>query len=120
MALHLDHHQLRGLADTQFGQRMAQVLATVDPAAPAALQTPDGQAMLWQLVQRAQGHGLHAELDIGRYLVCAWLLGPDFDTRLPAMQQILAEPRLSPSQRADAIERLAGTVMDTLRQGAAA
>jgi hypothetical protein len=52
-----------------------------------------------------------------RFIVTAWLLGLDFDTRLPAMREILAEPRLSSTQKMDAIEALTTTVLNGLYQG---
>jgi hypothetical protein len=115
--MRISHHQMAGMADTSFNERMVQVLAAADPKAPAELRSEAGQRMLNQLVERARAHGLQSELDVGRFIVTAWMLGPDFDTRFPAMREILAEPRLSPTQKADAIETLTTTLMNNLQQG---
>jgi hypothetical protein len=108
--------QMAGLGDTSFHERMVQVLGAAYPAAPAELRSAAGQRVLQQQVERARLHGLQSELDIGRYIVTAWALGPDFDTRFPAMREILAEARLNPTQKADAVETLTLTLMTQLQQ----
>ncbi|EHR70166.1 hypothetical protein BurJ1DRAFT_1294 [Burkholderiales bacterium JOSHI_001] len=115
--MHINPDQMARLADTSFNERMVQVLAAADPKAPAELRSEAGQRTLNQLTDRARAHGLQSELDIGRFIVTAWVLGPDFDTRFPAMREILAEPRLSPTQKADAVETLTTTLMNNLHRG---
>ena len=116
MQFHAD--QIDRLSELQFRERLIQVLSAIDPSAERELHSPAGLSQLDALIARARGYGLLAELDIGRFVVTAWLLGLDFDQRFPAMQEILTEPRLSPTQKADAIEQLCTTVLDRLHQGA--
>ena len=40
-------------------------------------------------IERAQGYGVKSEQDIADYVVTAWLLGIDFDTRFPAANEVL-------------------------------
>lgn len=114
MGLVLSTRQVDALAVDGFLDRVADVIATGDPTAPRALRTPDGRAALRDQYDKALAHGMTTELDCGRYIVTAWLLGPDFDSRLPAMAEILAEPRLTPTAKADALERVTGALFAIL------
>jgi len=115
--MQFDAAQVDRLADLHFRERVIQILSSVEPDASAELRSPSGLHQLDMLMARARSHGLSAELDLGRFIVTAWLLGLDFDTRFPAMREILAEPRLSPTQKMDAIEALTTTALNGLYQG---
>ena len=69
--------------------------------------------------RKAAGYGLTAELEIARYVIAAWLLGADFDTRFEAIAQILATDRMSPAGKAEAIERISLAVLGSLEAGRA-
>lgn len=114
MSLVLSTRQIDSLAVDAFLDRVAEVIASADPAAPRVLGTPEGRATLRAQADKALAYGLTTELDCGRYIVTAWLLGTDFDSRLPAMAEILAEPRLTPTAKADALERITGALFATL------
>jgi hypothetical protein len=97
--------------------KVSSLLIEADPKAATALASPEGKKILRQQFEKAQGYGLTSELDIGRYLITAWLMGLDFDTRFPAMQEILTAPRGSSEQKAEAIEKVSIALFKTL-QGA--
>lgn len=111
--------QLDSMGEERFLNRMVDILAEDDPSAPKTLNTPEGRSVLRQQYEKAQAYGLVTELDAARYIITAWTLGIDFDTRFPAMREILTAPNLTPSQKADAIEQVTKALMETLRQGAA-
>jgi len=115
--MQFDAAQIDRLADLHFRERIIQLLSGIEPDAAQELRSPSGLCQLDALLARARAHGLSAELDLGRFIVTAWLMGTDFDTRFPAMREILAEPRLSPTQKMDAIEALTTTVLNGLYQG---
>lgn len=115
--MRISQAQLDQLADARFLDRLVGILAESDPGAGEALRTPEGKRILRQQYDKALTYGLVTELDAARYVITAWLLGTDFDTRFPAMREILGEPRLSPSQKAEAIERVSTALLQTLRQG---
>ena len=115
--MQFDAAQMDRLAELHLRERLIDALCSVEPDAEAELRSPSGLRQLDTLMARARRHGLSAELDIGRFIVTAWLLGPDFNTRFPAMREILAEPRLSPTQKMDAVEALTTTVLNSLHQG---
>lgn len=117
--LNLTTAQVSDLADQRFERRLIQVIGEVDPSASAVMSSPEGLAMLRMQCRRARGFGMRSERDIGRYVVTAWLMGPDFHTDMPAMAEVLASDRLSPALKAEAIERISTAVLFELRQGRA-
>lgn len=106
------------MAEDAFLQRVAVAIGESDPTALAELTTPEGRRVLREQYDKAHTYGLTTELELGQYIVTAWLLGTDFDTRFPAMQQILTHPTMTPSQKAEAIEQTTVTVLEMLQAGA--
>lgn len=117
MTLQFSSAQLDQLAESRLESHLKSFLlaGAADPEATRAeLASPQGTAMLRQQVARARGHGLSAELDVARYVIAAWLLGPEFDTRLPAMAQVLGDSRWTAAQRAESVERTATALLAAL------
>ncbi|MBL8484763.1 MAG: hypothetical protein JNJ60_21390 [Rhodocyclaceae bacterium] len=119
MALTLVPQQLEALAQERFLDRVVGVLERAYPDSSEDLHSSATRAALRDLYEKSQRYGFSSELDIARYLITAWLLGVDFDTRFPAMAQILAAPSMTASQKADAIERVTTTLLDLLAAGGA-
>jgi len=107
------------MSDLHFERRLIKVISEVDPTAADALSSPEGLVMLRLQCRRARSFGMGTELDISRYVVTAWLMGPDFHRRFSAMAEVLASDRLTPTRKADAIERISTAVLFELRQGRA-
>jgi hypothetical protein len=116
--LSISQEAMDRMGEAAYLERIIQGIASSDPAADAELHTPEGRRELCEQFEKAHTYGLTTELELGRYIVTAWLLGTDFDTKFPAMQQILTHPEMSPSQRAEAIEQTAIVFLETLRDGA--
>ena len=104
--MRLDADQVAELAERRFEKRLIELLIAGDPAAGAALSRPEGLPELRAQIARARSHRVLGELDIARYVITAWTLGADFDERFPAMAEILQTNRLTPTQKADALERV--------------
>ena len=118
MPLTVHPHQFQHLGESHFVNKLRGILleGASDPAATRAeMASPQGEAALRAQIASARRHGMASELDIARYVITAWLLGPDFDTRFPAMAEVLASDRLTPSQKAEALERITETLLATLR-----
>ena len=116
--MQLDADQVAELAERRFEKRLVELLIAGDPAAGAAFSSPEGLPELRVQIAKARSHGMLGELDIARYVITAWTLGPDFDERFPAMAEILQTDRLTPTQKADAIERVCVEVLAGLQAGA--
>lgn len=78
--------QMDRMATESFLERMISAIAESEPTADAELHSPDGKRILHEQFEKAHLYGLSTELELGQYIVTAWLLGTDFDTRFPAFQ----------------------------------
>lgn len=114
MSFVISREQLNSLSNQRFEQRLAQLLRKSDPAGSSVLDTPEGARLLRQQGEKARHYGLGTELEVAQYVISAWLLGPSFDTELPAISEILNTGRLSPPQKAEAIERVCLTLLAQL------
>ena len=67
-------------------------------------------------VEKARSYQLTTEQEIATYVTCAWLLGQDFDTELPAAQEMLSSP-YSPEDKATWLSQWTEAMFETLQQG---
>ena len=109
--------QLGQLATERLLDRIVDILCATHPDARPQLISEPGRRVLREQYGKANGYGLSSELDAARYVITAWLLGTDFDTRFPAMQEILRDASLSPERKADSIEGFSVTLLETLQAG---
>jgi len=112
--LTLSGRQVETLGVDGFLRKMVRILSQSDPKAGPVLGTAEGKQALRQQYDRARAYGLETERDLGRYILTAWTMGIDFDRRFPAMAQILNDPALTPTERAEAVERTALTLFALL------
>ncbi len=54
-------------------------------------------------IGRARCHGLNDERSVATYVYAAWLLGEEFDRRIPAVAQILDERHMKSADKAAAL-----------------
>lgn len=101
------------MASSAFCQRMTRLIAEIDPDAKGEIDTAEGAAILTEQLDRAGSYGLVSELDAGRYVIAAWLLGRDFDTEMPAAAALLTDPAMTGRRRGEALERLVRETFDT-------
>ena len=113
--LAFSEEQFDGMALESFLERVIGILAEADPDAESQLRTAEGQRILHEQYEKALHYGLGTELEAAQYILTAWLLGTDFDTRFPAMQEILTHPKLSASQKANGIEQTATMLLELLK-----
>lgn len=120
MSMQISAPQMRQWGERHFERRLIHVVAQGDPAALQTLRTPEGRTQLRQQIANARAYGLTSELEVSRYVITAWVMGLDFDTRLGAYREFLTAPQLTPAQKGEALERITRAVMQELTQGAAA
>ncbi|MEP6502349.1 MAG: hypothetical protein ABJD97_03395, partial [Betaproteobacteria bacterium] len=77
-------------------------------------------AEIQRQLQRALGYGLADERSAATYVHSAWLLGLEFDQRIPGLRQILVDPDLPGTRKADALNDFSRTVFTTLGGAAGA
>jgi hypothetical protein len=66
---------------------------------------------------KAQHYGLNDEHSAATYVYTAWLMGEEFDTRIPAVAQILADRRMKSTEKATALANFSRLVFRTLSGG---
>ena len=69
---------------------------------------------------KARHYGLTDEHSAATYVYTAWLMGDEFDTRIPAIAQILDDKRMKAAEKAKALGNFSRLVFRTLSGGAAA
>ena len=76
--------------ERDFGRRLIEFLA-VD--FPEMRQAPHRQMIgfVRQQIERARSYGLETERDLATYAAVAWVMGADFDTAYPYVQQVLQD-----------------------------
>jgi hypothetical protein len=68
---------------------------------------------------KARQYGLNDEFSVATYVYTAWLMGEQFDTRIPAVAQILGDKQMLAPDKARALGNFSKLVFRTL-SGAAA
>ena len=111
--------QFDQMASERFLDRVIEILCASYPDARSSLSSEMGRAALREQYSKAIGYGLSPEASAARYLITAWLLGPDFDTRFPAMHEVLSDPSIAPWRKAESIESFAVTLLEMLQAGRA-
>ncbi len=115
--LTLTSHQLDLIGDSRFRSRLGDLLLESVPDSRGVINTPEGQLTLREQCAKARSYGLSAELDVANYVISAWMLGVDFDTRFPAMHEILLSPQLTASEKASLITQVTSVVLSELEKG---
>ena len=111
--------QLESSSNRRFEQTLTQIICQHTPDGKGAVDTPAGQKILEQQIQKARSYGMRSELEIANYVIAAWLLGPDFDHRFPAMSEILHADTLPPLKKAEALEKVCMVLFTQLQSSGA-
>jgi hypothetical protein len=108
--------QWNQLGQRNFESRMVSILRDHFPVQTAAFSDEQLAAPMPALVERAARYGLVDEQSAAIFVLNTWLLGPDFDQRIPGLQQILDSKQLSPGTKADALTNFSITAFHELEQ----
>jgi hypothetical protein len=108
------------LGHASFDSRLIALIRANHPEQAAPVSDAAFKIELRRQVHRARRYGLADEQSVATYAYTAWLLGPDFDERVPALAQVLAAPTLSPPAKAQALDNFVQTVFHALDRHARA
>lgn len=100
-------------SEERFADRLVSFLQSQFPDAAAEPRGRLKPAVVDQ-VARARGHGFTTEAQLSVYVTTAWLLGPEFDTKLPPVEQALASTLDTPQDKAAWLERWTMKLFRTL------
>ena len=108
---HLQH--LRRARDVDFSVRLAESLARqFSDAAKVPRETlVDG---IGQQIDTARAYGLTTERQLYDYVVSAWMLGGNFDTRFPAAKRVLNADDYSPNEKTRWLKQWTRTIFKKL------
>jgi hypothetical protein len=108
------------MGQDSFDSRLVALIRRNHPEQASRVPFADLVAAIHRQVAQAQCYGLRDERSAATYVYAAWLLGEEFDRRIPAVAQILQERRMPASDRAAAIGNFAKLVFRTLAGAPAA
>jgi len=100
-------------AKALFVGQMIAFLQEQFPAAAAERQE-DLLPVVELLLEKACGYGFEDEDQFGSYVVTAWLIGADFDSRFPAAQRVLNLKDLAAEQKAQWLEQWTLGMLESL------
>jgi hypothetical protein len=110
--------QWAALGRGSFESRMIAIIRRSHPAQAAAIDDRALAAEIRRQLAKAQAYAMTDELSAATYVYTAWLLGPDFDVRIPSLAQILSAPTMSPAAKSAALGNFNVTVFHALDTGA--
>ena len=94
--------QMARMGGLAFEGRLAELIRTSYPDQCAALDAGQLRAAIRPQVAHARRHGLADERSVATFVNAAWLLGANFDERIPALAQVLGAPELTAAAKAKA------------------
>jgi hypothetical protein len=102
------------MGQDSFDARLVAILREHHPAQAAAMPFVDLVHAIHRQTARARLYGLNDERSVANYVYTAFLMGEEFDRRIPAVQQILRDRRMTALQKGDALTHFNQLVFGTL------
>jgi uncharacterized protein (DUF2342 family) len=97
-----------------FDARLIAVIRRNHPEQAAKMDLAQLVGAFRRQATKAQHYGLTDEHSAATYVYTAWLMGEEFDTRIPAVAQILADRRMKAAEKAQALSNFSRLVFRTL------
>ena len=110
--------QWKQLGRDSFDARLIAIIRRNHPEQAAGMDLAAVVAAFHRQAAKAQHYGLTDEHSAATYVYTAWLLGEQFDTRIPAVAQILNDKRMKAAEKARALANFSRLVFRTLAGGA--
>ena len=97
-----------------FDARLIAIIRRNHPDQAARMDFPALVDAFHRQAAKASHYGLTDEHSAATYVYTAWLMGEEFDTRIPAVAQILADRRMKAAEKERALGNFARLVFRTL------
>lgn len=107
------------MGQDSFDARLISILRTNHPQQVGRMPFTDLVAAIHRQTAHAGCYGLHDERSVATYVYTAFLMGEEFDRRIPAINQILRERRMPSPRKAQALSDFSKLVFHTLEHDAA-
>jgi hypothetical protein len=118
--MQISQRQWDRIGRVSFEQRLIGVIRNFHPGRAAALDDAQLGAEINRQLRRATAYGLADERSAATYVHAAWLLGPEFDQRIPGIRQILVDPQIPAAGKAAALNDFSHLVFAALSPSGAA
>jgi hypothetical protein len=114
----ISREQWKRLGQDSFDARMVAIIRRHHPEQAARLDFTSLVAAIRRQTARARDHGLADERSAATYVYTAWLLGEEFDRRIPAVAQLLADKTLAAADKSQALTDFSQLVFHALGEDA--
>ena len=99
----------------RFADRVVTHLKEHFPDA-AVLAPTELHAGVLKQIANAEGYGLYLEQEQAAYVTSAWLMGEDFDTRMPAAESVLSAAALTGEEKRQWLEEFTRKIFTCLEK----
>jgi hypothetical protein len=107
------------MGQASFDARLIGIIRRNHPEQASRIDFTQLVGAIHRQTAKAQRYGLNDERSVATYVYAAWLLGEEFDRRIPALAQILHERNMPAADKAAALGNFSKLVFHTLSGGAA-
>ena len=111
--------QWKQLGRDSFDARLIAIIRRNHPEQAARMDFASMVGAFHRQAAKAQHYGLTDEHSAATFVYTAWLMGEEFDTRIPAIAQILNDKRMKAIEKAKALANFSRLVFRTLSGPAA-
>ena len=118
--LKISRAQWDTMGEASFDARIVAILRTHHPKQAAALPFADLVHVIHRQTARAALYGLNDECSTAQYVYTSWLMGEEFDTRIPSLRQILRDRTLTAAEKRTALSHFNQLVFGALEGAAVA
>ena len=112
--MQISQSQWDAMGQASFDDRLIAILRAHHPAQVAAMPFAELVQALHRQKERAKVYGLHDERSVAQYVYTSWLMGEEFDRRIPSVNQILRDRRMTATQKGTALSHFSQLVFGAL------
>ncbi len=112
--LKIGAEQYAAIGERSFAARMDTLLRRHFPKETAGLERGALDAEVLRQAVVAGRYGLQSEQGVATFILSAWLLGPGFDARIPAITERLADSQLAEAEKAAWLEAFSSALLHAL------
>ena len=110
----ISSEQWKQLGRDSFDARLIAIIRRNHPDQAAKMDLASVVGAFHRQAAKAQHYGLTDEHSAATFVYTAWLMGEEFDTRIPAIAQILNDKRMKAVEKAKALGNFSRLVFRTL------
>jgi hypothetical protein len=118
--LQISQSQWDTMGQGSFDARIIAILRTHHPKQVNAMPFAELVHMIHRQTARAAVYGLNDERSAAQYVYTGWLMGEEFDTRIPSLRQILRDRTLTAAEKSTALSHFNQLVFGALEGAAVA